>query len=324
MKNKTTVLFILLSGPFLPAHGVKEFTYNKGERVVVRECDSTDECVTVYSNNVNEGGDFSSPVEFDMIRFETGTFMMGSTCDEVGRNDDEEGAEGKRVAVSITSAFAIGKYEVTQRQWFDVMDENPSAFSKEKYCDDDYIEVRNKKGKRVGMCPDHPVEKVPWSDTKEFFRRLNERDGVTGCGENSRARDCWRLPTEAEWEYAARNRTSGRCFFGGDKDDLEDYAWYSGNSNDQTHRVGLKGPNPMGLHDVYGNVWEWTMDKYAKKLVGGHDPLQENGKYPVIRGGSWYSGVLFFLRSAGRIGYWASGDINVGFRIARTEGPRGY
>ena len=277
MKNKTTILFILLAGPFFSTWG---------------------------------------EVAFEMIPFETGTFSMGSPQEEKGRDSDEEGADEIRVEVTIGRSFEIGKYEVTQRQWFAVMDENPSFFKKSKYCNN-YIELNNSKGVRVGMCPNHPVERVSWRDTKEFFHRLNGSYGNTGCGGNPRAEGCWRLPTEAEWEYAARAGTTTSYSFVDDREDLGEYGWYSWNSNFQTHEVGMRKANPRGLHDVHGNVWEWTMDKYAKKLLGGKDPLQESGTSPVIRGGGWDS-IKHDLRSADRNSFWDFRYSNVGFRAVRT------
>ena len=324
MIQKTTI--ILLSGLSLCAYGAKiitdsdgsvEVILNEDENVTIKRCKSASECVTLYPNDVQEGNDSSSPVEFEMIRFEPGTFMMGSPKSDRKRGNDEEGADGKPVEVTITSAFAIGKYEVTQRQWFAVMDENPSLSSKEVYCKDDYIKVTLKSGKKVGMCPNHPVEKVSWSDTQAFFRRLNEKEGIKGCLKNPRAVGCWRLPTEAEWEYAARSGTTSRYSFGDDEGDLRDYAWYVVNSNDEAHAVGIKEANPKGLHDMHGNVWEWTMDKYANKLKGGDDPLQLNGKKFVIRGGSWLD-TARALRSAYRMDNPNFRTVDTGFRPVRT------
>ena len=237
--------------------------------------------------------------KFEMIPFGPGTFTMGSS------------REGK-VQVSVTKAFEMGKYEVTQQQWFDVIGENPSHFKTSEYCDNHTV-VNG-----VEMCPDHPVENISWNDTEVFFRKLNERDGNTGCRVNSRAKGCWRLPTEAEWEYATRARTTTQYSFGGNRRYLGEYGWYDKNSGGQTHAVGMKKPNPKGLYDVHGNVREWTMDMYAKQLIGGKDPLQEKGEGTyVIRGGSFLSKPKE-LRSASRYSYWFGWNRDIGFRPVRS------
>ena len=258
------------------------------------------------------GKNSAVPLEVEMVRFAGGgAFTMGSPEHEEGRNDDE-----RQVQVTFGSAFEMGKYEVTQEQWFAVMDENPSHFSEGKYCRSDYRDVTNRQGDKVGMCPGHPVEQVSWNDAQEFFRRLNQRDGNTGCGDLSRKAGCWRLPTEAEWEYAARAGTEGRYSFGDEYDELGQYAWYGENSRGQTHRVGGKRANPAGLHDVHGNVWEWTMDGYNEELWGGRDPLQLDGKSRVIRGGGWHNFFPVDLRSAYR-GYSDGLSNGLGFRMVR-------
>ena len=305
MKNRSkviTILFILLWGFPCFVYGAKEFPNNKGKSVIVGKCDGTGECVMLYSSNTNDGD--SPSVEFETIRLE------------------EERAE-----VTIKHSFVMGKYEVTQRQWFDVMDENPSYFKEKKYCGDfvesknRYVEIKNRKGEKVGMCPNHPVEMVSWSDTMEFFRRLNKREGNSGCGGNSRAKGCWRLPTEAEWEYAARSGATSRQFFGENEKDLGKYAWYYKNSNRQTHAVGTKEAGPKGIHDMHGNVWEWMMDKDTEELLGGgDDPLPQVGPIPVIRGGGWRSDAWVF-RSVDRNLRWDERSHGIGFRPVRTEGP---
>jgi formylglycine-generating enzyme required for sulfatase activity len=177
-----------------------------------------------------------------------GTFMMGSPDSEAGRNS----AEGPQHQVTISKAFELQTTEVTQSQWQAVMGSNPSTF----------------KGK------DLPVETVSWDDAQAFIAKLNAK------GDGYR----YRLPTEAEWEYAARAGTTGP--YAGD---LYAMAWYYPNSGRTTHPVGTKAPNAWGLYDMHGNVWEWTQDWY-----GGYsssavtDPVgPSSGSYRVHRGGSW-------------------------------------
>lgn len=161
--------------------------------------------------------------------------------------------------VEISQPFYLGMHPVTQAQWEAVMGGNPSHF----------------KGN-----PEHPVERVSWHDIQQFLRQLNERKDI----------GTYRLPTEAEWEYACR-AGSTTYDFGEDADQLKDYSWYGG-STASTQPVGQKLPNAWGLHDMLGNVWEWCHDgrrQYTMDAVV--DPIgpTESGSDRVIRGGSWNS-----------------------------------
>ena len=151
-----------------------------------------------------------------------GEFRMGSKSSEA--DDDER----PRMRVRISRGFFLGKYEVTQGQWEAVMGSNPSRFD--------------------GCGPDCPVENVSWDDVQEFIRRLNAREGGNR----------YRLPTEAEWEYAARAGTNGDHY-----GNLAAIAWHEDNSGNRTHPVGRKAPNEWGLYDMLGNVWEWVEDWYG-------------------------------------------------------------
>ena len=257
---------------------------------------------------------FSAYGSFDMefVRIDEGGFIMGSPANEASRDDDEG-----QVAVFISHSFEIGKYEVTQRQWFEVMEDNPSYFRKFEHCANSHMTIGV-----VEMCPDHPVEQVSWNDIQDFLIKLNDREGVSGCGGEDHYNmpsGCHRLPTEAEWEYAARGGTGGAYFFGNNPADLDDYGWYSSNSGRKTHPVGMKGANPLGLHDVFGNVWEWVQDSYADTLPGGKNPLQTDGSdIRILRGGSWYYGARL-LRSATRnYGDFGTRGNSAGFRIVRS------
>ena len=175
-------------------------------------------------------------------------------------------ADEKPVHRVRVAPFSIGKFEVTQAEWQAVMGNNPSQFNGET----------------------RPVENVSWNDTQQFLRKI-------GNG--------YRLPTEAEWEYAARGGTTTEYSFGDDASKLGDYAWFNGNSGGETHPVGEKKPNPFGLHDMHGNVWEWVEDPWHKNYEGaptdGSAWLTGGDKaYRVLRGGSWTYNVN--LRSAVR------------------------
>jgi formylglycine-generating enzyme required for sulfatase activity len=141
--------------------------------------------------------------------------------------------------------------------------------------------------------PQNPVEQVSWNDAQAFCRKLSQITGKT-----------YRLPTEAEWEYACRAGTTTRYYFGDDASQLGDYAWYDGNSQDKTHPVGQKKPNAWGLYDMSGNVWEWCEDNwhssYENAPRDGSAWLTNDNDYPILRGGSWYCD-LSACRSAYRL-----------------------
>lgn len=207
----------------------------------------------------------SNPDPENLVWIPPGEFTMGSPEDETDRNDDEE----PLTDVTITRGFFMGKYEVTQAEYEAVTGGNPS-----KWSDD----------------PRLPVETVTWHEAIAYCEKLTEQERQAG-----RLPEGWeyRLPTEAEWEYACRAGTTTRFSYGDDPgyQKLSDFAWYKDNSGDRTHVVGQKLPNPWGLYDMHGNVWEWCMDWYADELPGGSvaDPLgPDSGSYRVRRGGSWY------------------------------------
>lgn len=214
-----------------------------------------------------------------------GCFEMGDTF-----GDD---VEDEKPHVVCLSPYYIGKYEVTQRQWKKVMGNNPSF---DKTCGDD--------------CP---VEQVSWYDAQEFIRKLNEMEGTNK----------YRLPTDAEWEYAARSGGKREKWAGtNDESALGEYSWYSNNSLRETHPVGRKKPNGLGLYDMSGNVWEWVADWYDKYYYSSspqNDPKGPNsGSVKVFRGGSWFYGPKV-LRAATRFrGDPARRDDSVGFRLGAS------
>ena len=188
--------------------------------------------------------------------------------------------------------------EETQGQWKAIMGSNPSYFKK---CGDD--------------CP---VEQVSWEDAQEFIRKLNVKDGT----------DKYRLPTEAEWEYAARAGSTTAFANGGitERDcghdpKLDAIGWYCGNANDKTHPVAKKQANAWGLYDIHGNVWEWCQDWYGDYPSGNvTDPRgPSSGSLRVSRGGGW-DYLAERCRSAYRVrGHPGSRFYGLGFRLARTE-----
>ena len=186
-----------------------------------------------------------------MVKVEGGTFTMGS-------NDADANDWEKPTHQVTVSSFYIGKYEVTQAQWQAVMGSNPS---------------------NITGCPNCPVENVSWNDAQAYVQKLSEQTGKR-----------YRLPTEAEWEYAAKggHRSHGYKFAGSNKPD--DVAWYDGNGTHKTHAVGkVVKPNELGIYDLSGNVLEWCYDWYGPYSTGSQtDPRgPDAGTYRVVRGGSW-------------------------------------
>jgi formylglycine-generating enzyme required for sulfatase activity len=223
--------------------------------------------------------------EIKFILIPGGEFMMGSPDNDKDAVDREK----PQHKVIISQPFYLGKYPVTQKQWWAMMGNNPSLFSGDK----------------------NPVESVSWNDVQEFIRRLNKKNA-----------DQYRLPTEAEWEYACRAETTTKYSFADDEELLGKYAWYDGNSVGQTCPVGIKAPNLWGLCDMHGNVWEWVADWYGHYPKGEvTDPTgAERGVDRVLRGGSWINGARY-LRSAYRGGITpADGYSSIGFRLAFSPG----
>jgi len=261
---------------------------------------------------------------YRMVVVEPGTFLMGSPNDD----DDRSGGETPQHEVHVSIPFEIGAVPVTQMLYVSVMGDNPSHFKGEN----------------------RPVEKVSWCDAVLFCNRLSERDGLSPAyrvpvglvagmsGPEQKAHAAgiepipgangFRLPSEAEWEFAARAGTRTRYWSGDAETDLAHVGWYAGNSSSKTHPVGQTPPNAWGLHDVHGNVWEWCEDDWHDRYVGAPSDGSAwvdgpRGSGRVIRGGSWYvtaSNARVANRSRNapfqRRGY-------LGFRLARSAGnPR--
>ncbi|MCZ2144195.1 MAG: SUMF1/EgtB/PvdO family nonheme iron enzyme [Ignavibacteriales bacterium] len=233
---------------------------------------------------------------------EGGTFTMGCTSEQGNDCEDDE-----KPSHQVTlSDFYIGKYEVTQELWMSVMGSNPSWY----------------KGSKL------PVEKVSWYEAVEFCNRLSDREGLqraySGSGDNITcdfSSNGYRLPTEAEWEYAARGGKQTKNYKYSGSDNTGAVAWYDGNSGDKTHAVGLKQPNEIGIYDMSGNVWEWCWDWYGDYT----SPSQTNPKGPssgtwrVLRGGSWDDHARY-CRVANRAYDMPDGrSSRNGFRLARTR-----
>jgi len=227
---------------------------------------------------------FTNTIEQTFVYIKPGSFMMGSPLDELMRSEDE-----LQHRVTLTRGFYMQTTEVTQGQWRTIMEKNPALFQD---CG--------------AVCP---VESVSWDDVQKFIEILNQRPGT----------HMYRLPTEAEWEYAARAGTTGP--FAGSS--LDSMGWYGENSGNSTHPVGQKAPNGWGLYDMHGNVSEWAQDWYGEYPAGSAiDPQGRlSGFYRVARGGGWDM-PFFGCRSAQRS---ISGPRNVsptrGFRLVAEDAP---
>ena len=213
-----------------------------------------------------------------MVYVAGGTFVMGD------KSSDAYDSEKPTHKVTLSS-FSIGRYEVTQEEWHVVMGSNPSNF----------------KG------ANRPVENVSWDDCQEFICKLNAMTGKR-----------FRLPTEAEWEYAARggNKTNRYKYSG--SNDSNSVAWYNLNSGCETHEVGSRQPNELGLYDMSGNVWEWCLDWYGNYSSSAQtNPIgQSSGSIRVIRGGGWNCDSLGCRVSYRNYTRPSNHGLNLGLRLA--------
>jgi formylglycine-generating enzyme required for sulfatase activity len=238
----------------------------------------------VYSG----GGDTSGVNAIEMIFVKGGTFLMGCTVEQ-----DAVCKKDERPAHTVTlSDFYISKYEVTFGQWKTVMGSYPFDF----VIND---EINNK-------LRNLPVEAVSFNEVQKFIQKLNTMTGKK-----------YRLPTEAEWEYAARGGAKSRGYKYAGSNNMDDVAWYDANSGNKTHPVGTKAPNELGIYNMSGNALEWVSDWY-----GDYSPSAQTnpagpreGSYRVMRGGGWP------LRTDGRVSFRsrqdpAYGEVNMGFRLA--------
>ncbi len=225
-------------------------------------------------------------LNLELVWIEAGAFTMGSAAEEPERNK----AEGPRMQVTLTKGYWLGKTEVTQAQYEEVMGTNPSTL------------------KMAGQ--DAPVDRVSWIDAMAFCRKLTERERTAGRLPEGYA---FTLPTEAQWEYACRAGTTAS--YAGEPDAM---AWHNNNSGDTTHPVGMKKPNAWGFHDMSGNVLEWCLDWYGDYPGGAvEDPTgPARGHYRMARGGSWRTDARQGRSAARSGGSAARLDYTVGFRLA--------
>jgi len=217
----------------------------------------------------------------EMVFVRGGTFTMGCTAEQ-----SKECGKFENPAHKVTvSDFYIAKYEVTQKLWQEVTGYNPS-----------FLKADNL-----------PIDMVNWDNVQEFIKKLNEKTGKQ-----------YRLPTEAEWEYAARGgNKSGKYKYSG-SNNITDVAWYKDNSASKTNPVGIKQPNELGIHDMSGNVWEWVSDWYEnyKPIVQTNPTGPFMGAYKVARGGSWGNAAVSCRISFRSAEHQTKQNNSLGFRLA--------
>ena len=279
MKNKA---FVFLRHVFLPSYAHLPLMLGLLLPLVVMQAGTLAGCSGTTASTAVSGSDRTFTVRgvtFVMKAVAGGTFRMGS---------DDGDADGKEKPVhSVTLPdYMLGETEVTQELWQAVMGSNPSAF----------------KG------ASHPVEKVLWSDCQAFIRKLNELTG-----------ERFRLPTEAEWEFAARGGSQSKgCQYAG-SNAIDEVAWYRENSDSTTHDVKTKAPNELGLYDMTGNVLEWCQDWYGSYPAAAQTSPTgpATGTAHAFRGGSWFSTAVFCRMTYRNYVAPSFSFNNLGFRLAQ-------
>jgi formylglycine-generating enzyme required for sulfatase activity len=268
--------------------------------------------VTIFLFAVMMPGAFAqTPVPANFVRVEGGTFQMGSNSGY----DDE-----KPVHTVTVKSFSIGKYEVTQKEWYEVMGSNPSDFKGDNRPVEcvswyDAVEYCNKRSEKEGLTPAYTIDK-----SGRDPNNTNDYDDIKWLVRRNRNANGYRLPTEAEWEYAARggNGSPGNYIYSG-SNTAGEVAWYDSNSGGSTHDAGTRAANNLGIHDMSGNVYEWCWDWYGSYTSGSQtDPMgAASGSYRVYRGGYWdddADDARSVYRGDGDPSY---GDCYIGFRLVR-------
>ena len=257
-------------------------------------CSNHEKCNTDTSNAHTA---FNS-LGIEMLRVEGGSFQMGSTNGETNESP---------VHSVTVSSFYIGKYPVTQKEWFEIMGSNPSYFKGDK----------------------RPIESIDWYQAIDFCNKLSQKEGLTPAYKVSLhtyiscnwQADGYRLPTEAEWEFAARGGNLSKGYEYSGSDYTYEVGWNEDNSRKETKTIGMKKANELGIYDMSGNVWEWCWDYEAKYSSESQTNPKgaSTGSYRVVRGGSW-SNYDKYCRVANRCSsYPESSSRSLGFRLARTS-----
>jgi formylglycine-generating enzyme required for sulfatase activity len=288
--------------------GAIALRFGKGEGLIIRKIEIKElksAAEPTFSDSASPSGPpkpISNSIGMKFVLIPPGEFLMGSPDSNTAAKPDEK----PQHRVRITRPFFLGVTEVTQGQFKAVMGTNPSYFK---------------------MGDDHPVEEVSWMDALTFCRKLSERERLKPPGGPSGLLDVegYRLPTEAEWEYACRAGNTTRFSFGDDPARLGEFAWYRENAAPTTHRVGLKSPNGFGLYDMHGNVRELCWDNYDGMFYGHSPDVDPLGPMQapsrVNRGGCW-DDFPDNMRAARRHPRPPTRGFSMGFRVARSQPSR--
>ena len=245
----------------------------------------------------------TNSIGMKLVLIPKGTFQMGSP--PVGKGSSPTECQHE---VKLTQDYYLGAFEVTQAQYKKVMGKNPSYFQDENISEE---KPQARGTARKIDYSNHPVEQVSWENAVEFCERLSK------LSDENKAGRVYRLPTEAEWEYACRAGSKSAFSFGEKAKPLGDYAWFEGNSNNQTHPVGLKKPNAWGLYDMHGSLWEWCSDWFGDYPKGAAiDPSgPREGLGRIVRGGN-FSTRAAWCESAFRMPIPFDSANVIGFRVA--------
>jgi sulfatase modifying factor 1 len=331
MKSCHFVKLPTLVVPFLAFAWCLPATESKTDEAAKAEKPAADSMIGKKAGEIRGDND----LEMKLVWCPPGKFMLGSSDAEIRRFPNSE----SQAEVTLTTGFWIGRMEVTQEQWIKVMESTPwkssKGFTRSRFENGNLVAY----GPVTNVAPDvqegpqYPATYLTWDAATEFCKKLTDSERKA-----RRLSDDWQynLPTDAQWEYACRARTTTTWSFGDDPSLLSEYGWWggmTGGGNAQgeryAHQVGFKRPNRWGLYDMHGNVSEWCRDWDSRVVIGamrtgGVDPVgPENGKYRVARGGDWGHDAMF-QRSTSRFGfdpssYWSPAT---GFRVALVRSVR--
>ena len=301
---KLTFVSLLLGLGYLASNAQGVVVYKKDGSKIKVPYEQLDSISTYDYDDVPGGGDVTpgeprtftvNGVSFKMIPVKAGTFTMGATSEQTGAYDDEKPAH----QVTLTQDYYMGETEVTQALWEAVTGYSPTSGG-------------DQWSSTYGVGYGYPAYYISYEDVQSFIGKLNSLTGET-----------FRMPTEAEWEYAARGGSESKGYRYSGSNTPDNVAWYRDNSGDKTHPVKTKAPNELGLYDMSGNVYEWCSDWFSSSYYSSSassDPEgPTSGSYRVGRGGSWNSNAAYCRVAARGINTPSHRYYGVGFRLALSS-----